>query len=79
MATSVGLWKLALDLVLEEEASLGVSWSLSVPITFPVVWKQQRVLTKNKLSYRRKIILEWDSVGDNRVNDYPKLSVCMEE
>ena len=37
VATNVGLWKLALDLVFEEEASLGVSWSLSVPITFPVV------------------------------------------
>ena len=39
MATNVGLPQLALDLVSEEEASLGVAWSLSVPITFPVVQK----------------------------------------
>ena len=39
VATNVGLWKIALDLVSEEEASLGVMRSLSVPITFPVVRK----------------------------------------
>ena len=39
MATNVGLWRLAIDLVLEEEASLGAERSLSVPITFPVVLK----------------------------------------
>ena len=39
VATNVGLWKLALDLFLEEEASLGVAQSLSVPITFLVVRK----------------------------------------
>ena len=39
MATSVGLPQLVLDLVLEEEASLGVAQSLSVPIMFPVVRK----------------------------------------
>ena len=33
-ATNVGLPQLALDLVLEEEASLGVVQSLLVPITF---------------------------------------------
>ena len=36
---NIGLWQLALDLVSEEEASLGVVRSLSVPITFPVVQK----------------------------------------
>ena len=39
VATNVGIWQLALDLVLEEEASLGVARSLSVPTTFPVVRK----------------------------------------
>ena len=39
VATNVGLPQLALDLVSEEEASLDVARSLSVPITFPVVWK----------------------------------------
>ena len=39
VSTNVGLWQLALDLVSEEEASLGVAPSLSVPITFPVVQK----------------------------------------
>ena len=37
VATNVGHWKLDLDLVSEEEVSLGVAWSLSVPMTFPVV------------------------------------------
>ena len=37
MATNVGLPQLALDLVSEEEASLGVARSLSVQITFLVV------------------------------------------
>ena len=37
VATNVGLWQLALDLVLEQEVSLGVVQSLSVLITFPVV------------------------------------------
>ena len=37
VATNVGLWKLALDLVSEEEAPLGVARSLSVQIMFPVV------------------------------------------
>ena len=41
MATNVGIWKLALDLVLEEEDSIGVARSLSVPITFPVVRKMR--------------------------------------
>ena len=41
MATNLGLWKLAMDLVLEEEASLGVAQSLSVLITFPVVRKMR--------------------------------------
>ena len=40
VATNVGLPQLALDLILEEEASLGVAWSLSVPITFSVVRKR---------------------------------------
>ena len=35
--TNVGLWKLNIDLVLEEEASLGLALPLSVPITFPVI------------------------------------------
>ena len=39
MATNVGLPQLALDLVSEEEASLEVARSLSVPITFPVIQK----------------------------------------
>ena len=39
MATNVGIPQLALDLVLEEEASLGVARSLFVPIKFPVVRK----------------------------------------
>ena len=39
VATNVGLWKLVLDLVSEEEAYLGLVRSLSVLITFPVVWK----------------------------------------
>ena len=39
VATNVGIWKLTLDLVFEEEASLVVARSLSVPITFPVVRK----------------------------------------
>ena len=34
-----GLPQLALDLVSEEEASLGVARYLLIPITFPVVWK----------------------------------------
>ena len=41
VATNVELWQLALDLVLEEEASLGVARSLSVPITFAVVRKMR--------------------------------------
>ena len=41
VSTNVGLWQLALDLVSEEEASLGVAWPLSVPITFPVVLKMR--------------------------------------
>ena len=39
VATNVGLLQLTLDLVSEGKASLGVARSLSVPITFPVVWK----------------------------------------
>ena len=39
VATNVGLPQLALDLVSEEEASLGMARSLSVPIAFPVVRK----------------------------------------
>ena len=39
VATNVGLLQIALDLASEEEASLGVERSLSVPITFPVVCK----------------------------------------
>ena len=41
VATDVGLWKLALDIVSEEEASLGVARSLSVPNTSPVVQKMR--------------------------------------
>ena len=41
MSTNIGLWKLALDLVSEKEASLGVSLSLSDPITFPLVRKMR--------------------------------------
>ena len=41
MDTKIGLCKLALDHVLEEEASLGVAWSLFVLITFPVVRKMR--------------------------------------
>ena len=41
VATNIGIWRLALDLVSEEEASLGMARSLSVPITFPVVQKMQ--------------------------------------
>ena len=41
VATNVGLWQLALDLVSEEEASLGVARYLYIPITFPVVWKMR--------------------------------------
>ena len=39
LSTNVGIWQLALDLVSEEEASLGLARSLSVPITFSVVRK----------------------------------------
>ena len=39
MATNVGLWQLDLELLSEEEVSLGVARSLSVPIAFPVVRK----------------------------------------
>ena len=39
VATNIGLWQLALDLVAEEEAYLGEARYLSVPITFPVVRK----------------------------------------
>ena len=39
VATNVGIPQLALDLVSEEEASLGVAQSHSVPITFPLVQK----------------------------------------
>ena len=39
--TNVGLCQIALDLVLEEEASLGVTRTLSVLITFPVVQKMR--------------------------------------
>ena len=39
MATNVGPWQITLDLVLEEEASLGMAWSLSVLLMFPVVQK----------------------------------------
>ena len=42
VATNGGIPQLALDLVSEEEASLCVARSLSVPITFPVVWKCSR-------------------------------------
>ena len=41
MATNVELCKLALDLVSEEEASLAVARSRSVPITFTVVRKMR--------------------------------------
>ena len=41
VATNVGLRKLALDLVSEEGASLGVAMSLSIPITFPVDQKMR--------------------------------------
>ena len=41
VATHVGLPQLDLDLVLEEEASLGVARSLFVPITFSVVRKRR--------------------------------------
>ena len=37
IATNFEIWKLNLDLILEEEGSLGVALSISVPITFPVV------------------------------------------
>ena len=39
VATNVGIWQLVLDLVSEEEASLGVARSLSFPIMFSVVCK----------------------------------------
>ena len=39
VATNVWLWQITLDLLSEEEASLGVARSLSVPITFAVVRK----------------------------------------
>ena len=41
VSTNVGLWQLSLDLVSEEEASLGVARFLSVPNMFPVVWKMR--------------------------------------
>ena len=41
VATNVGLPQLALDLVSEEEAPLGVAQSLFVPITFSVVQKRR--------------------------------------
>ena len=41
VAMNVGFWKFDLDLVSEEEASLGMAQSLSVPITFPVVWRMR--------------------------------------
>ena len=41
VATNVGRPQLALDLVSEEEASLGVARSLFVPITFPIVLKRR--------------------------------------
>ena len=37
IATNVGLWKIDLDLISEEEMSLGVALSLSVPSTCPLV------------------------------------------
>ena len=48
VATNVELWQLALDLVLEEESSLGMARSLSVPITFPVVHK---MLAQGRTAY----------------------------
>ena len=39
VATNVGIPQLALDLVSEEEAPLGVARSFSIPISFPVVRK----------------------------------------
>ena len=42
VATNVGIWKIALDLVSEEEVSLGMAQSVFVPITFPVVRKCAR-------------------------------------
>ena len=41
MATNVELPQLVLDLISEEEASLGVARSLFVPITFSVVRKRR--------------------------------------
>ena len=41
VATNVGLWQLALDLVSEGEASLGVAWYPSLLITIPVVRKMR--------------------------------------
>ena len=39
VTTKLGLPQLALELILEEKAYLGMAWSLSIPITFPVVRK----------------------------------------
>ena len=41
VATKIGLWQLALDLVSEEEASLVMARYLSVPIMFPTVRKMR--------------------------------------
>ena len=57
VATNAGLWKIALDLVSEEEASLGVARSLSIPTMFPLVWKirAQGRATSMMFAYGRTI------------------------
>ena len=53
VATNVGLLQLALDLVSEEEASLGVARSLLVPITFSVTFAYRRDVCTGSSSLAR--------------------------
>ena len=88
MATNVGIRKWALDLVLEEEASLGVAQSLSVTITFPVVRKMsvraRRVrgirLRENPLARAQTLLCDLYFGGDEQGNgSYDSLDGWVDE
>ena len=68
MATNVGLWQLALDLVLEEEVSLGVARSLSVLITFRV---GQKCVRKGAPRLRHSPVVELSGTGSNSLAQPP--------
>ena len=73
VVTNVGLWKLALDLISEEEAPLGVARSLFVPIMFSVVRKKARPvlyvrLRERLLALAQALFCDLHFDGDERGN-----------